>query len=288
MRPIISPRAKELKKSSNRARKKKLIIFLSIFAILFIGSGFLSQISRLQIGGVTVNGTVVLDADAITHLVEKTISGKYLWLFPKQNIFLYPKSLVIANIAEGFRRAEDIKVMRTSDNTLVVSLKERAPAYLWCGEMPKDTVNNHDCYFVDNTGFIFDHAPAFSGQVYFIWYGKITNDKDTKPIGGRILDEEHFQSIVLMKDRFTALSFNLIQIILSENGDYEFGLSYMRSASAHPKVIFNKNANLGRVMEDFATALLKDPLKTKIREDYNKLLYLDLRFDNKVYYKFTE
>ena len=53
-----------------------------------------------------------------------------------------------------------------------------------------------------------------------------------------------------------------------------------------PEIIFNKDANLETILEDLSLAMGKKEFADAINSGYNKLLYIDLRFKNKVLYKF--
>ena len=55
-----------------------------------------------------------------------------------------------------------------------------------------------------------------------------------------------------------------------------------------PKIIFKKDADLQNIAENLQAALNIEPLKSKFKNKYSLLLYIDLRFGNKVYDKFLE
>ena len=59
-----------------------------------------------------------------------------------------------------------------------------------------------------------------------------------------------------------------------------------KSAYKDPEILFKIDTDLGNIAENLKAALDAEPLKSKIKNFYSTLLYIDLRFDNKVYYKF--
>jgi hypothetical protein len=52
--------------------------------------------------------------------------------------------------------------------------------------------------------------------------------------------------------------------------------------------MFKSDADLAKITDVLSSALAGDPLNKMIKEKYSKLQYLDLRFANKVFYKFSE
>ena len=62
---------------------------------------------------------------------------------------------------------------------------------------------------------------------------------------------------------------------------------YLSSKSPYsPKIIFKKDFNLEAISENLQTALDAEPLKSNFKNKYASLEYIDLRYGNKVYYKF--
>src|SRR3989338_4198453 len=91
---LNSPRLSELKKQKRKIFLNKFFLFLVGFIIIFIGLGFLSRINRLNIANVAVAGNKVVDAEIIKEKVDTDLAGYYFWLFPKTNIFFYPKNKI--------------------------------------------------------------------------------------------------------------------------------------------------------------------------------------------------
>jgi hypothetical protein len=53
-----------------------------------------------------------------------------------------------------------------------------------------------------------------------------------------------------------------------------------------PKILFKNDADLENILENLSLAMKKSEFASEINSKYNKLLYIDLRFKNKVLYKF--
>lgn len=272
---LNSPRLLELKNKKKKIFIRKLIIFSVLFLILVGTLSYISRIKRLNIAEVQVQGNKVIDTEAVIEVVNREIAGKYLWLFPKTNILLYPKSKIRTKIADKFKRFKDITLSLGTEKNLVISVSERAPEYTWCGIIPPQTTEKEICYFLDKDGYIFDEAPYFSGEVYFKFYGKAN-------VGTYFSKEnqENFAQLILFKDALVAMELKPVVLYIEDTEDIKIFLS------RGPQILFKKDADFERVAENLKAAISTEPLKSKLKNNYSTLSYIDLRFGNKVYYKF--
>ena len=53
-----------------------------------------------------------------------------------------------------------------------------------------------------------------------------------------------------------------------------------------PEIIFKADSDFNQIIENLQSVLTTEPLQTEFKTKYSSLLYIDLRFGNKVYYKF--
>lgn len=275
---LSSPRLTELKKHRRRAVLNK--IFLVLFGLLavFILLVFLSRLNSLNISQIEILGNKVVDTETLKTIIQEQITGKYLWLFPKTNIFIYPKNNIKNTLQDKFKRLNSIN-LSIKNKTLEVSLGERIAKYTWCGIIPPQTNDDQKCYFMDENGYIFDEAPYFSGAIYFKFYGAQIESYFFK---------QNFQQLNAFKDVLISLSLKPVALYITNEGDVEISLSKGVSSTltVGPKIIFKIDADLQNVAENLEAALNTEPLKSKFKNRYSSLLYIDLRFGNKVYDKF--
>src|SRR3989344_5365605 len=100
---LNSPRLLELKRRRRRIFLNKIIIsFLTLFALVGL-LVYLSRIDKLNINSIEVEGNQIVDTEEIKVVVQKEIAGRYLWLFPKTNIFFYPKNVIRDALQENFK-----------------------------------------------------------------------------------------------------------------------------------------------------------------------------------------
>jgi len=267
-----------LKSSRNRTNPQKSggrFVFPSIILVaILVLTGILAWQSgnqKIRISEVAVDGNSVIDGELITNSAEEELNGKYFWLFSRDNVFIYPKSKLEDKILEQYKRILDIDIYADSLTSLVINIAERKPIYIYCGEsVPESGDEISQCYFLDDTGYIFSKAPYFSGNVFFEFYGYMKGD----PIGNHFFEEIDFKKIILLKDGIEEIGLPTVMFEIKEEGDYVF------HTKTGGKIFFNNRQEYGTVLDNLDSAL-EDILSLN-----KKLDYIDLRFGNKVFYKF--
>lgn len=282
----------ELKKKKRQILIRKIIIFVVLFLILVAALSFISKISRLNIQEVTVSGNKVIDTEAVQALVQRDTAGKYFWLFPKTNIFLYPKGKIKRDLADEFKRFKDISLSVQNARVLAISVSERDPEYTWCGAAPTAESDKEVCYFLDAHGYIFDQAPYFSGAVYFKFYGLAQpataegeTSKGSDTPAGSYVAEGYFDRLISFKNTLEDMSLKPVAASIESSGDIKIFLSRNSSLLSDPQIIIKKDSDFGKAAENFKAALDTEPLKSKFKTGYAALEYVDLRFGNKIYFK---
>ncbi len=280
---LNSPKLLELKAKRRNIFIKKVFIFLfGIFIILAILS-FLSSIKQISIQSVEVSGNKIVETKDIQSLVQDKINGRYFFLFSKKNVLFYPKVEISEALSTEFKRLVSVEPTIKDGNVLEIKVRERTPLYTWCGKDLPVNQQVEECYFLDNEGYIFDEAPYFSGQVYFKFYGQIEGGS---PIGSYIKKAE-FPKLILFKELVESFKLKPKALFVDATDDAILLLPKGKASSEDPKILFKVDSHLEKTAENLHAALGAEPLKTKMQNFYSYLLYIDLRFDNKVYSKFS-
>jgi len=269
---LNSPRLSELKKHRRRAFLGKTLIFLFGFLVVFGFLIYISRLPRLNIDNIIVVGNKVVETEAIKEVAEKELAGDYFFVFPKTNIFLYPKNKLEYALLNEFKRIKDVSFLVEDRKMLRMVVSERTPKYLWCDGIVMSPSVPENCYFMDEGGFIFDEAPYFSGEVYFKFYGTAS------------LLEKSFENLISFKKTLEGMGLRPAVLSIQENRDVRIFLS----TSTGPEIIFKVDSDFQKVTENLEAALTTEPLQSDFKNKYSSLLYIDLRFGNKVYFKFNE
>ena len=297
-------RRRDIPHSQNRIKRKRKIILWKFLAILFVVilvvGGIAWGLSRpgLRIARIEVSGNSVLETDEITSFVRKEISGKYFFLFPKDSIALYPKERIENDLLDSFKRILSLSLNTKGFTALSVTINERKPYSLWCGEILVDTDVEEDalCYFTDEAGFLFAEAPHFGGSVYVEFYGPLyktgtglpapqssrqagTSTLSTIPVGSIFLPVSEFKTIALFRDLLERIGFHARAIVAMDAGDFTFTI---REGG---KILLNKKQDPMRLVSDIESAFrteLGDPGDPAVRK---QIEYIDARFTNKIFFK---
>jgi cell division septal protein FtsQ len=283
-RVLSSPRLDELRRKRKKLFWRKVFILVSLFILVFVGLVYGSRNQKINITSIEVAGNKIIDTEIIKNIATEKMTGNYLYFFPKTNFLLYPNRGIKNTLSTEYRRFKNVSIKLENLTTILITVDEREAKYTWCGgEMPNND-DNIKCYFLDRDGYIFDESPYFSQDVYVRFYGKNGVNIDN-PIGSSFAPNI-FEQLAIFEDSIKKMNLRPKAFLLSEDGDVKMFLPKKETMTTTPEVIFKAEANFEKVAENLQSALTTEPLQTEFRDKYISLLYIDLRFDNKVYYKF--
>lgn len=282
---LNSPKLDKLKKKRRKEIRNMILLYLLGIIVLISGLSYLSRLPELNITNIKVIGSKVLDNEDINKVINKDLMGRYLLLFPKTNFLLYPKNKIENDLKNTFKRIDTVSANIVGTKNLQIDLKERTAAYIWCGDIPSPDVGG--CYLMDSTGYIFDNAPYFSGNVYFRFFGNTSGiNKDV--VIGSYFNKNNFQKLLSFKDILKRMNLDITSLFVESDDYAEFYISSNIAPPEEPKIKIKVNDDLNKVAENLQAAIHTEPLSTNLKDEPSKLSYIDLRFGNKVYFKFNE
>ncbi|MEZ4103402.1 MAG: hypothetical protein R3B55_02515 [Candidatus Paceibacterota bacterium] len=276
-----------LTKERRRKFFVKILWMLLAFVVFLIGLAFLSHLDDLLIKEVSVSGNEIIKEEDIKKETFKILSKKRFFVFAGENKIIYSKNKLEDGLKKAFPRILSIETS-LEKKKLFFKIIERERAHLWCGEEPPtygEGSIQRDCYFLDNSGFIFDKSPQFSSGVYFTFYSKI---KDENPIGQYILNFEFIKDIESLVYGVSEKGFPVHSIVAKEDGQYELLFNMATTHLDYPKLLFTEDQSIGEVYNKFMSIVEEDPFKTDFTEKPNQLEYIDARFKNRIFYRFTK
>ena len=281
---LTSPRVEEIKRTKRKANIRLSVLFFVLFIVCIVGLSFLSNYKKMTINAVVVTGTRIINERDIQDFIGSSMSGKYLYLFNKHNAFIYPHDFIYNGLLKKFTRIEKLSLNVKNVTTLEIYVKERSGSYMWCGDKIPDNEKDlgDNCYFVNDDGYIFDNAPYVSGNLYFKYYLPLS-DKDTV-LGNQMLSPEIFHDTIRLSD--TLRESGLDPVMMTEDDDYWYIYLNHSESSTRPYIIFKKDADLDRIGDDIKLSMNQKEFRDEINTKYDTLLYIDMRFKNKVFYKF--
>lgn len=253
-------------------RRKRLVRFF----VFYIGAGltlatslvFLLRTDWFKIKSVEVAGNSVEASQNISDITKAQISGNYLYFIPKSNFLLYPRRALKSELLNNFKRLVAVDVSYEGNNTLLVDVEERKPLWLWCVEQ--------DCYFMDKNGYIFAKAPNFSGNVYLRASGGLNNEGG-EVVGSKFAGNWNFEELKAFIEAIKEKGFVPVGIVITAERDAELLLKNGEVIKLSP------TKSLSAAHTDLENALASGLISTEV-----PLQYIDLRFENKIFYKAKE
>ena len=259
-----------------RARRTKLffVFILLILAILGGVVGFFRK-KQFQISQVTVIGTKSLDPDAILQVAHHYLDGNYAIIIPKTNTLLLSKSDLAAYIIDQLPSISKVTVRFSEKNSIEISIIEKKPSYVWC---------NASCYFMDNTGMIYEPAPHFTDGVFTTFTGgTIAGD----PIKQHFVSPEQFSNTLQVLASLDQLDIQVVNIDYGDNITIRIDSIKNIPVSNTSKIIVTKDGAVQPIIDALGLLLNDKTFLDNVTTKGSSLEYIDARFPDKIYYKFT-
>jgi hypothetical protein len=274
MARVALPQSK-IKARRRRRRVVVLSLAAGIFLLLLVGVVWLAHAPLMRITTVDVSGATTLNEGDVKNAVLADVSGSYLYLFPKNNIFLYPKYQTEADLAKQMPTIAKVSVNAKDFHTLNVAVTERSRKALWCGTSAAEV---SACFWLDQDGVAYTAASDLTlsleaTSTYEKYYGAL--------LGGA---PQHY----LNADQFHALSALVDALVQNQQGNAIQSIEVGPTNDVHVTfadnfvLIFSLTSAGADVYQRFVLALASDAFVGHTLGDFQ---YLDLRFGDKLYYK---
>lgn len=243
------------------------VIFFVVVCHVLLFSPF------LKIQKVEIEGNQELSQENLYQAAKELYNGFYLGFLPKDNFFLFPGKGLQNLLKDRFRKISELSIKKTFPDKVSITLKERQSLILWCSGGP--------CNLVDENGYAYENVDFDSPDILQNHLVEIV-DTSAKPValGDQILTKEYIDFVLEMVRKFAGDGKNLK---LTEKCSTPSRLAGEISCALVDggRVAFSTEIPLSQTLKT-ASIFLDKQLK---KEDASKLEYLDLRFENRVYYK---
>jgi len=234
---------------------------------------FFSQF--LAITKIKVEGTEKIDPASLENEIDSAISGNYLNILPKNSIILLRKDKLSGILSKNFKLIESLVVKKHFPNTLLVSIREKKPRLL--------LIVDGQEYVVDDKGIAYEKADFESDFLRTNQLPVLEDESGRKiSVQEEVLSPDYVNFILDAKEKLEKkLDLGTNQVLKTSNtasGDVEL------ETNEGWKIYFNNDVGLEKELK-----MLKVVLDNKIEKgERGELEYVDLRTDNKVYYKFKQ
>ena len=251
-----------------RVRRKKLLVSITVFLVLAGFIIFFLRADTLRIVEVNVFGNEAVSSASVISVVADELSGYYFWLIPRDSTFFYSEKGMKETLFHKFPRFNSIETSLVGLQTLELVVSEREPIALYC-----DSVAASSCYFLDETGLIFDIAPTFSEGVYFTYS---LGTPLEFPLGKEFVPREEFWEL----DGFVR---NLLNLGIEAKALEISSRKYTLILSTDAKIIWNKDSNFSLIYSNLEAFLNSEEIATQ--ENFlDTLKEMDLSIENKIHW----
>lgn len=259
-------------RTRRRRRLVRIAVVLTVLLLLLGGSIVgLSWLPQMRITAATIEGANSLSTSTLESSVLKALSGTYGHVFPKNNVLLYSKEVIVQSLLAQYSPLKSASVKLEDFHTVRVTVTERTPVALWCGTEP-DIVA--PCYLLDDSGAAYAPSADYSGDVYLRYYGSLS----TSTVPERYLGVRQFEELqALIRALGQSVSTDTPQTIaVDEHADVHV------TFTSGFVLLFSLTEDEGLTRNRFTLALKSSPFKGHSLSEFQ---YLDLRFGDKLYYK---
>ncbi len=256
-----------------KTRRKRVRILIGVggfifFALTLYFLHWMSYRPAMRIQNVSVRGAMLQDPDDVAAFTREKLNDGKKYFIPRDNIFSYPKEELRAGIVRSFPRLQSVRLGRSGvfGTTLIVNVDERTAFATWCSDQGA-------CYVFDDGGLIF--APTErSGkpELAYVFYGAI----DQNAAIGSVFLPEKLRGVLDLLQRMREARFIPVSLRVLDEQDYTIALTNG----------FTIKASFGQEIDTIVHNLELVSVAPALRGKEAELEYIDLRFGNRVYYKF--
>lgn len=274
-------------KKTHRPKRKKSKVFLVIFIVLIVfgGLGYLVIYSPVfKIKQIKISGIERFSESEIISQLKSSVANQ-----SEFNKFLGPDNILswfkgVGNLNKNYPIFENFAIQKSLlSRTIEITVKERERFGAWCPSPLKDNssleVNGgasqsskgEGCWWFDKSGIVFDEAPYTEGFLI----NKV-NDYSGRTLkaGDLVLPDNFFQNFLKVYIVLDKVGLKTSNLSLDNLDSQEI---ILEASDNSPKIYFSL-----RFDPSFSISGLNS-LKQDLGLD--RLLYIDLRTENRVYYK---
>jgi cell division septal protein FtsQ len=245
------------------------MVFLGVLAYVFLFSNF------LEINKISITGIEELNYNDVLDYTESLYGGKILKIIPRNNFIFISTGKIESKLYDHFKKIGQVEVKKVFPNTLDINLIERKSILLWCSAGP--------CYFIDENGIAYQGADMDSDEVKGQNLVELSDQSGTPvTIGEKIFDPQSVVLISGIKDKIK--SETDIDVTDQFETTSKMAEDFQAQTSDGTALIFSLTDDVDQQISNLKTFLEKE---IEI-DEIGKLEYIDLRAQDKVYYKIKD
>lgn len=271
MKPLITEKYQFQFKRRRRARRVRLFIMsiVSLFVIA-LGATYYFTSERFQVNNIIVRGLKNTSEDDARQVISFWLSEKSLYVVPHKVLWLASIGDIAARLKTSLPTVKEVSIVKEYPDELIFDFKEYDGWGVLCSGDPEK------CFWIDRGGVAFSSASEFSGII-------VPKIRDMRERNFRLGEEQlspdlmklitYFNERAPTNDYLQSLQFIIDKQDATLRVTTRNGWNILLLETSDPEKSYNN---------------LKTTLEGEIKDRVSKLDYIDLRFGNRIFYKFKE
>jgi hypothetical protein len=244
------------------------VFFVCFFTYIFFVSGTFT-IKNYDLVGVPEEYT-----NQIQNGLKEIATHKFLLVLPSNRVFSYRGLKMKTLITSTLPNTESVTIGIRGLHTLKITATQFSPLF-----------KQDATHAITKDGIVYQESADLS-QYPTLTLASSTTVSQNKDgiISSRILGLDHdtLLAISALIQKVNPVLFQVETVTIDQYGDVTFidnrGVSMLK---------FSTSTDPVKIWSNIVSSIDTEPLKTKLADKTNNLSYLDARFGNKVFYKFT-
>lgn len=263
-----------IKRKTFNLWKRRLFIFLGVFCIsslfyIYFKTSFFT-ITSYELVGVPDSYQQIIQINLRSIAAEKSYK-----IFPSNRITSYRGMIIKSSIVSVLPNSQTISFRIVGLHTLRITVTTYTPLF-----------KIDDTHAITKEGFIYNELNDIQ-NLPKISFATSTLRQELYKDGINYVTIPTFNasrlaSLTRLISKINTVVFAVSNIIVDEYGDI-----VLQNKEGGSGIIFSGASNVDTVWSSILSAIDTEPLKSKLETKKEALVYLDARFGNKVFYKFT-
>lgn len=262
------------RRGKKRQRFFRKLFFIFIIVLVVVGSGLLYGFSeKFRIQRIGIAGLERTPEADVRELIDVWLLKKRFFLLPHDVLWALPAGELKTFLITSFPTIKEVDIRKNFPNGLELYLTEYDAWGVLCRP---PAGGSEECFWINRGGVAFERAPEFSGVI-------VPKIRDERSRDVRLGEEQ------LSQDMMHLIAFFNEKAVDDKNLQ---SLQFMIDSKDSTLRVKTRGGWDILLLEsnDPAAAYknLRTALEGEIKEKISKLEYIDLRFSNRVFYKFKE
>lgn len=273
--PVLSTRNPKRKLKDRRRDEAVNNVLLTLAGAALVVGGILYVLWLPGIRIATAQAEGFPDTERASAIALAELDGRYYGVIPRDSFFFYPERDVRDALLSEYPAVSSVSVRRDGFDSLRLEGRPRVAAFHWCGSPESLAAEDATCYEADAEGLIFVPAPSDASSTPMLHvYAELDTASSTgaEPIlKARVKGAEHLPDILRFVRSLGSLGVSAASIaIRGDEADI-----FVAPATRITYVVGHE-----KEAEKSAKAALP-----KLNLKDGSIIYVDLRFDGKIYLK---